>query len=114
MSVDQESQLYILCPSIALTDHVQKLNTDEQRMYENMYMVTQEEYDSCTLDTDRGDGRTRLVMKCNNPLDPQKLSFQSFSFQQFQSGEHGYAFEVAKTYYFIGELMKNLTNYLNL
>jgi len=101
MSVDQESQLYILCPSVAITERIQTVMTEQQQMYENMYLCTKEEFDKCALDPHRGDGRTRHVMKCDNPLDTQKLKYQSFSFQQFQSGEHGYAFEVGKTYYFI-------------
>merc|ERR1712168_111000 len=38
LSVDQESQLYILCPSVAITDRVQNIITDQQLMYENMYL----------------------------------------------------------------------------
>ena len=54
MWVDQESQLYILCPSVAITDTVQDIMTDQQQMYENMYLVTKEEFESCSLDDHRG------------------------------------------------------------
>ena len=62
MWVDQESQLYILCPSVAITDRVQDVITDQQQMYENMYLVTKEEYDACALDAPRGNLSMYLLL----------------------------------------------------
>ena len=67
----------------------------------------------CGLDDERGDGRTRLVMSCNDPLDTSKLTYHSFGFQQFQSGEHGYTFEVNHTYYFIATSNGNYTLFVS-
>ena len=43
--VPQESQLYIICPSVALIGTVEETMTDQENMYENMYLCTKEEFD---------------------------------------------------------------------
>ena len=70
-------------------------------MYENMYLVTENEFMKCEFHGTTHD--SKKVMDCNSPLNNYKLKYHMFYFSAFTTSD-GIPFFPDRTYYFIGEL----------
>ena len=69
-------------------------------MYENMYLVTENEFHRCQIDGTTQN--TKKVMDCNTPINNYALKYHRFWFSDFTT-PNGIPFYAGSTYYFIGK-----------
>ena len=100
IAVPLDSEMYFVCPSVVMLSKLQIGYVSKTNMYENMYMVTKDQFDRCDIDKVDGE-KTRQVMLCDSPKDPNMLKFNRFFFTSLTTQ---ITFLPNETYYFIGEL----------
>ena len=98
IAVPLYSEMYFLCPSVAMLSKLQIGYTSKTNMYENMHMVSEEEFMNCEIDKNKTNWKN--VLMCNNPKDPNVIKFNRFFFTSLPTR---IAFQPNKTYYFIGK-----------
>lgn len=99
IAVPLDSEMYFVCPSVVMLSKLQIGYVSKTNMYENMYMVTKKQFDECNITEVDGE-KTKRVMLCDSPKNPNKLTFNRFFFTSLTTQ---IAFLPNTTYYFIGK-----------
>ncbi|CAF4582927.1 unnamed protein product, partial [Rotaria sp. Silwood2] len=84
----------LICP---FYDEQQSYMTNELEQYD-IYRVTKNEYDMCSIDPYNIDSITRLVITCNSPYDIMKYTL---NFRPYLPIPNGLEFHSNQTYYFL-------------
>ena len=82
-------------------------NTGVQKsmMYENLMLVDEAGYDTCTVNRTRNPSLNRLILKCHD--DASQLTYMEETFAPQRAGNDRMKYESGKTYYFICEYAVN-------
>lgn len=96
--VQEGSEIYFLCSSAAILSSIQRNFAEQTNMYENMYLVTENEFHRCQIDGTTQN--TKKVMDCNTPINNYALKYHRFWFSDFTT-PNGIPFYAGSTYYFI-------------
>ena len=100
MNVLVNSKLNIICPNPASVLTEQESSLPEEQMYENMWIVDKQEYDTCTVNTSVSSYLSnRNLLKCQSPL---QLKYYEMVFKPYSALPGGLEFTPGKKYYFIG------------
>lgn len=99
ITVEQSSKMNFVCPSQLIVSSVRHQYTSPTNMYENMYIVTKDEFDRCEVD--RLTATTKYLLTCNKPRYKDLLKYKSITFSPWAIGANAVSFHVNKTYYFI-------------
>ena len=97
------SKILLVCPNPATVPILQHDNVPKESLYENIWMVDKEGYETCTVDTSRK--HNRLLKVCDKPLE---LTYLEIVLQLFSATLNGLEFIPGREYYFISELMSLL------
>lgn len=97
--VEQSSKMNFVCPSQLIVSSVRQQYTSPTNMYENMYIVTKDEFDRCEVD--KLTTNTKYLLTCNKPRYKDLLKYKSITFSPWAIGANAVSFHVNKTYYFI-------------
>lgn len=99
MKVHLHYKINIVCPNPASVLSEQNFSTPIEQMYENMWIVSQDEYDKCVVNKSiSGHFSRRNLLKCKSPL---QLTYYEMVFRAYSPPE-GLEFTPGKKYYFIG------------
>ncbi|XP_032242825.2 ephrin-B2 [Nematostella vectensis] len=96
MNVLPMSKLYIICPNQVLNPTKVQLNTPKELLYENLWIVDKNSFDSCQVNTLLR--RNKQLMECTTPL---ALKYYPLVFQDFSATADVLEFERGKDYFFI-------------
>lgn len=99
MKVHLHYKINIVCPNPASVLSEQNFSTPIEQMYENMWIVSKDEYDKCVVNKSISDHFSRRnLLKCKSPL---QLTYYEMVFRAYSPPE-GLEFTPGKKYYFIG------------
>ena len=99
MKVHLHYKINIVCPNPASVLSEQNFSTPIEQMYENMWIVSKDEYDKCVVNKSISDHFSRRnLLKCKSPL---QLTYYEMVFRAYSPPE-GLEFIPGKKYYFIG------------
>ena len=101
--------LSMVCPSAALPPKYLRRDNPIHRQYlfENLYLVSKEEFDTCTFDRKKHP-KSRNIMYCDQATNGNYLKYFTLHFKPMSSSSGGLPFPVNNTYYFIGKCNKML------
>lgn len=88
------SKLHIVCPNPSTILKKVRENTPKDKLYENVWIVSRDNYDSCNTDSSKG---SRLLLRCTTPL---ALKYYTLVFQRF-SAVSNQVFIPGREYYLI-------------
>lgn len=88
------SKLHIVCPNPSTILKMVRDNTPKDKLYENVWIVSRDNYDSCSTDSSKG---SRLLLRCTTPL---ALKYYTLVFQRF-SAVSSQVFNPGREYYLI-------------
>ncbi|CAH3103745.1 unnamed protein product [Pocillopora meandrina] len=86
------SKLHIVCPNPSTVLKKVRDNTPKDKLYENVWIVSRDNYDSCSTDSSKG---SRLLQRCTTPL---ALKYYTLVFQRF-SAVSSQVFNPGREYY---------------
>ncbi|NP_001296608.1 ephrin-4-like precursor [Hydra vulgaris] len=96
ISVNYEATIYFTCPHEALcSDVIEGDSNNAKSMYENMYIVSKEEFENCDVKENR-----QPVLLCDSPEDTSVIKFTSFYIFDVKSSLR-IPFKDNTTYYFV-------------
>ncbi|XP_065670218.1 ephrin-4-like isoform X1 [Hydra vulgaris] len=96
ISVNYEATIYFTCPHEALcSDVIEGESNNAKSMYENMYLVSKEEFDNCDVKENQVP-----VLLCDSPEDSSVIKFASFYIFDVKSSLR-ISFKDNTTYYFV-------------
>ena len=107
INVLQNSKLNVLCPNPGSVLQDQESGIPQELMYENMWIVTKEDYDMCKVNISAG----RRILSCDSPL---KLKYYQMVFRAYspprldESVDIRLEFAPGTKYYFIGRALSRL------
>ena len=108
MRVHLHYKINIVCPNPASLLSEQDSSTPIEQMYENMWIVSKDEYDKCVVNKSiSGDFSKRNLLKCQSPL---QLTYYEMVFRAYSPPE-GLEFTPGKKYYFIGRKLNAVMFY---
>lgn len=108
INVLQNSKLNVLCPNPGSVLQDQESGIPQELMYENMWIVTKEDYDMCKVNISAG----RRILSCDSPL---KLKYYQMVFRAYspprldESVDIRLEFAPGTKYYFIGRALSRLS-----
>lgn len=94
IAVHLNSKLNILCPHSAIVLNKQDACAPQEDLYENMWMVGKQEYESCKVN--KSSAFSQNLLLCNTP---NELKYYAMVFKEYSAG--GLEFEPGTRYYFI-------------
>ncbi|CAH3029887.1 unnamed protein product, partial [Porites evermanni] len=110
MKVHLHYKINIVCPNPASLLSEQDSSTPIEQMYENMWIVSKDEYDKCVVNKSiSGDFSKRNLLKCQSPL---QLTYYEMVFRAYSPPE-GLEFTPGKKYYFIATSNGNINSISN-
>ena len=98
INVEINSKLNIICPNPANVLSEQDSSIPKEQLYENMWIVTKHEYDTCRVNTSSLSNRN--VLSCQSPL---QLKYYEMVFRSYSAQPGGLEFTPGTKYYFIGK-----------
>ena len=99
--IDMWDEIFFSCPNPVQKDWVSSVLTYHDFLYENMWVVSKKEFDSCTLDL--SSSYTREMLRCDSGKDYTFCKYRKMRVRPIADGTNVIEFHPRNTYYLIGE-----------
>ena len=99
--IDMWDEIFFSCPNPVQKDWVSSVLTHPDYLFENMWVVSKKEFDSCTLD--ESSWYTREMLRCDSVRDYTEVKYRKMRVRPIADGTKSIEFHAEQTYYLIGE-----------
>lgn len=99
MYADIASIVFFSCPNVAQTNWVSNKYLSSKVLYENLFIVSKDEFESCEVK--KLSSTTKRLLLCDSEKKFE-VKYLKFKFSSIAASSREISFKVNSTYYFIG------------